>query len=185
MEPRTLLYFLAAFLLIAVPRAEARLLLSQKQALALAFDPSLTVERKTAYLSMEQAERAQREGLVKIDSRVWTYYVGSSSRGVEGYAYFDTHVVRTMPETFMAALDSDGRVRFVELLSFLEPPDYEPKPRWLDQFDGKKLEEDLMVRRAIRNITGASLTSQKLTDGIRRILAIHSLLHGEKGRIAP
>lgn len=171
--------------MIGAAPVEARLLLSQKQALALAFAPGIRVERKTAYLTTEQAGQAQREGQVKIDSRVWTYYVGTSSRGVEGYAYFDTHIVRTMPETFMAVLEPGGQVRFVELLSFLEPPDYEPKPRWLNQFDGKKLEEDLMVRRAIRNITGASLTSQKLTDGIRRILAIHSLLHGEKSKIAP
>ena len=171
-------------MLAALP-AQARLLLSQKQALALAFDPSLMVERKTAYLSEEQAERAQREGQVQIDSRVWTYYVGSSSRGVEGYAYFDTHIVRTMSETFMAVLEPHGEIRFVELLSFLEPPDYEPKPRWLGQFGGKSLSTDLMVRRGIRNITGASLTSQKLTDGMRRILAVHSLLHAEKSKIAP
>lgn len=94
-----------------------------------------------------------------------------------GYAYFETHTVRTMPETFMAVVDARGALRFVELLAFYEPPDYAPPRRWLAQFHNRPLSEDLFVRRAIRNIAGASLTSTTLTEGIRRILAIHAVLH--------
>jgi len=102
--------------------------------------------------------------------------VGISSSGISGYAYFETHPVRTMTETFMAVLEPDGSVRFVELLAFAEPEDYLPRPRWLGQFAGKSALEELFVGRAIRNATGASLTSQALTDGVRRILAVHSLI---------
>ncbi|KAF0124265.1 MAG: FMN-binding domain-containing protein [Elusimicrobia bacterium] len=164
-------------LLLCAPPASALMLLSQKQALALAF-PGIAVERRTAYLTPEQVKRAQEAGRVKVAARVWTYYVGISSKGVEGYAYFDTHVVRTMPETFMAVVEPDGRLRFVELLAFLEPDDYLPGARWLDQFAGRRLDADLLVRRGIRNITGATLTAQALTDGVRRVLAVHSVLHG-------
>ena len=170
---------LLLLLLCAVP-ASARLLLSQKQALALAFKPGILVERRTPYLSPEQVKRAQEAGRVKVESRIRTYYVGTSSRGVEGYAYFETHQVRTMPETFMAVVEPDGRLRFVELLAFLEPDDYLPRARWLDLFRGRRLDADLMVRRGIRNITGSSLTSQALTDGVRRVLAVHAVLHPEK-----
>ncbi len=145
----------------------------------MAFPGGPTVERRTAYLSAEQVERAQEAGHVKIDSRVWSYYVGIGSQGVAGYAYFETHRVRTMPETFMAVLEPSGALRFVELLAFLEPDDYLPRPRWLGQFRGKVLDDELLVRRGIRNITGASLTSQALTDGVRRVLAVHSVLHPE------
>jgi len=92
--------------------------------------------------------------------------------------------VRTMPETFMAVLEPSGALRFVELLAFLEPEDYLPRPRWLGQFRGKVLDDELLVRRGIRNITGASLTSQALTDGVRRVLAVHSVLHPENRIIA-
>lgn len=170
---------LALLLLLCALPASARVLLSQKQALALAF-PGLAVERRTAYLNPEQVKRAREAGRVKVESRVWTYYVGISSKGVEGYAYFDTHVVRTMPETFMAVVEPGGRLRFVELLAFLEPDDYLPGPRWLGLFGGRRLDADLLVRRGIRNITGSSLTSQALTDGVRRILAVHAVLHTEK-----
>lgn len=166
----------AALLLSWATPAAAKVLLSQKEALALAFPAGMQVERRTAYLSGEERRRAQASGRVKVDSSVWTYYVGRSSSGAAGYAYFETHVVRTMPETFMAVLDPNGRVRFVELLSFLEPEDYRPRPRWLEQFRGRSPQDDLLVHRAIRNITGASLTSQALTDGVRRILAVHAVI---------
>lgn len=162
---------------IAASPAAARTLLSQKEALDLAFPRGTAMERRTAYLTEEQVRRAQEAGRVKIDSRLWTYYVGTSTQGVAGYAYFETHTVRTMAETFMAVLEPDGSVRFVELLAFLEPDDYKAGPRWLAQFSGKRLDDELMVRRGIRNITGASLTSQALTDGVRRVLAVHSVLH--------
>lgn len=176
---------LAAALLLCAAPCSARLLLTQKQALALAFPPGSAVERKTAYLSEEQVRTAQKLGNVKIEGLIWTYYVGVSSRGVNGYAYFDTHLVRTMPETVMVVVEPDGRARFVELLSFLEPPDYEPGARWLGQFAGRRLDEELMVRRGIRNITGASLTSQSLSDSVRRVLAVDSVLHHQKAIIAP
>ncbi|MBI4347269.1 MAG: FMN-binding protein [Elusimicrobia bacterium] len=157
--------------------AQARVLLRQDEALKIAFG-DVTPERRTAYFTSEQLRRAEQSARVKIESRVWTYYVARSSSGEETFAYFDTHIVRTMPETFMAVVDGAGRLRFVELLAFHEPDDYLPSKRWLRQFDGRPLDGELLVRRAIRNITGASLTSQELTSGVRRVLAVHEMLNG-------
>ncbi|MEK7858674.1 MAG: FMN-binding protein [Elusimicrobiota bacterium] len=164
-------------LLLGARPVLGRVLMTQKDALALAFPAGVKVDRRTAYLDAEQLKAAEADGRVKIGSKVWSYYVGTSSAGVLGYAYFDTHVVRTMPETFMAVLEPGGAVRFVELLSFQEPDDYLPSERWLKQFQGKELKDDLLVHRAIRNMTGASLTSETLSSGVRRILAVHAVLH--------
>ncbi|MBI4375990.1 MAG: FMN-binding protein [Elusimicrobia bacterium] len=159
--------------------AQARVLMSQKEALALAFPGGERVERRTFYLDENQRRAAQESARVKLESMVWTYYVGFSSRGISGYAYFETHLVRTMNETFMAVIDPDGSLRFVEMLAFLEPDDYLADARWLRQFEGRVLDRDLWLRRGIRNMTGASLTSQALTDGVRRVLAVHSLVQAE------
>ena len=177
---------LPLLLLAAAPRpAAARLLLSQKEALALAFPAPLKVERRTAYLSPEEVRRASELAQAKVESRVWTYYVGTSSRGTAGYAYFETHVVRSMTETFMAVLSPDGSVRSVELLAFAEPEDYEPSKPWLGQFAGKSLKDDLLVHRAVRNITGASLTSEALAAGVRRALAVHAVISAQNRILAP
>ena len=157
--------------------ALARVYLSQKEALAIAFPKGQTTERRTGYLSKDEAKHAAALAKAPVDSLVWTHYVGKSKEKIAGYAYFETHVVRSMPETFMAVLDAKGRLRFVEILSFNEPDDYFPSKAWLKQFEGKNLADGLMVRRDLRNITGASLTSNALSEGVRRILAVHALLH--------
>lgn len=176
----------AAVLLLAFARTgEARTLLTQKEALALAFPGQTVVQRETAYLTDEQVKKAETLGKVKIPSKVWSFYVGVSTGGTEGYAYFESHVVRSMTETFMAALNPDGSLRFVELLAFEEPEDYLPSPRWLAQFKGRSLKDDLMVHRTIRNQTGASLTSEALSAGVRRVLAVHALIRGQNPILGP
>ncbi|MEK7383153.1 MAG: FMN-binding protein [Elusimicrobiota bacterium] len=181
MEPRTRLHLLnlAALLLAAVP-ARARVLLSQKEALALAFPAGTAVERRTAFLSDAQARAAEEAAGAKIESKVWTYYIGRSTAGVERTAYFESHLVRTMNETFMVVVGPDGTVEFVEILSFAEPDEYRASKRWLGQFSGRKLGTELMLRRGLRNITGASLTCEAVTRGVRRVLAVHRALAGTR-----
>lgn len=159
--------------MIFPPAAAARALLSQNKALELAF-PAGKLERRTAFLSSEQLAAARKLGKVKIDSTVWTYYSGP-----DGFAYFDTHVVRTMTETIMVVLSADGSVRSVELLAFAEPDDYLPRDSWMRQFGKKADAQDVFVGRAIRNIGGATLTSQALADGVRRVMAVHAVVSAQ------
>ena len=153
------------------------MLLSQKDALALAFPAGTKVERRTAFLTDEQAAAAEKAAGSKLDSKIWTYYVGTSSSGPAGTAYFESHKVRTMNEAFMVVVNPDATVRFVEILSFAEPDEYLAPKKWLGQFSGKPLDDELMLRRGLRNITGASLTSDAVTRGVRRVLAVHQVLH--------
>jgi hypothetical protein len=182
-EPRRRLHLLGAFaaVLLAAP-AGARVLLSQKEALALAFPNGEKIERQTAFLDDEQVAAAEKAAGEKLSSKIWTYYVGSSTGGVSGTAYFESHRVRTMNEAFMVVVDPDATVRFVEILSFAEPDEYLAPKKWLGQFSGKSLNEDLMLRRGLRNITGASLTSDAVTRGVRRVLAVHRVIQAGTGK---
>ncbi len=179
MEFRRRIYLLGAFLTAFFPAgASAKVLLSQKEALALAFPEGTTVDRKTAFLTDAQAAAVEKESGSPLGSKVWTYYVGTSSKGVVGSAYFESHKVRTMNETFMVVVDPDASVRFIEILSFAEPDEYLAPKKWLGQFAGKQLDDQLLVRRGLRNITGASITSEAVTRGVRRVLAVHRILNG-------
>ena len=185
MEFRRRIYLLALSLAagpILSTGAAAKVLMSQKDALALAFPESVKVERRTAFLTDAQASAVEKDAQSKLDSRVWTYYVGTSSRGVAGTAYFESHKVRTMNETFMVVVDPDATVRFIEILSFAEPDEYLAPKKWLSQFAGKQLNDDLLIRRGLRNITGASITSEAVTRGVRRILAVHRALNAAASR---
>ncbi len=153
------------------------MLLSQSDALARAFPAGVAVEKRTAFLDEEQVRAIQKKARVKVDSRIWTYYVAKSSTGTLGYAYFDRTIVRTLPAALMVALDADGRVRFVEVLTFQEPEDYLPRKRWLGLFRGRGLSKDLRIGRKIHAVSGATLTARSFTDIVRRVLALHEILY--------
>ena len=172
----------AAVLALAValaPAASAAVYLTQDKALALAFPAGTTVERQAVFMTDVQLAKAREAAGpgIPVESALVTRYIGKDASGrVVGTAYCDTHRVRTLEETLMVVVGPDGKVARVEILAFGEPPDYLPKHAWLDQFKGHALDQDLSVKRGIRGITGATLSSQAATDAVRRILAIHGAI---------
>lgn len=162
------------FLLLLATTADARVFLTQEQALATAFPTSVKVTRQKFFLTPEQLAAARAESGVDFDDKLIIRYAGSDGRA----AYFDTHRVRTEPETVMVVVNADGSVDRVEILSFNEPTDYFPKRRWLDQLLHRKLDSELALNRAVRPITGASLTGRALVNATRKVLALHHVLAG-------
>lgn len=155
--------------------AEGQLYLTQEGALKLAFPTADSIERKTVFLTDKQAEAIQLKARAEVESKIVTYYVARDPENVLGYAFFETQIVRTMPETSMAVVDPDGSLRTVEILAFYEPGDYLPSRRWLSQFDKKTLNDDLWVKRGIQNISGATLSAHSIAEGVRRVLATFAI----------
>ncbi|OLC54956.1 MAG: hypothetical protein AUH92_03180 [Acidobacteria bacterium 13_1_40CM_4_69_4] len=164
----------AVFALMSAGRASARVYLTMQQALDSVFPPPTTVERKTLYLDEAQARRVSEAAGAPVDIRVVPYYVGARDGRVAGYAYFDTHLVRTLPETILVLVGPAGDVARIEILSFDEPEDYLPSQRWLRQFAGR-MPASLGGREGIRALTGATLSSRAVTQAVRRILALHHM----------
>lgn len=167
---RPLAAFAAALPLLA-SGAGARVLLTQEEALGLLF-PGCAVERRTVYLTEDQVRDAERDAGTRLVSAIVNPYVATCGGRPGGVALFDTHVVRTLAETVMVAIDPDGRLLRVEVIAFDEPPDYLPRPEWYRQFDGRGLDPELELRHAIRPVTGASLSARAATDAARRALAL-------------
>ena len=149
---------------------------SREQALARAFPPPATIERKTYFLTEAEREKASRAARARIESALVIAYVGRGAAGFLGTGYFDTHIVRTMPETLLVALRPDGALGSVEVVAFGEPEDYLPRRRWLDLFVGRRLDADLTVGRRLAHVTGATLTTRAIADAVRRVLAIHAVV---------
>ncbi len=156
-------------------QASAKVFLTQEQALERAFPAPQTRERRTLFLSPGQAQQVVALAGSPLERSVVPYYVGMQEGRITGYAYFDTHLVRTLSETVLVRLTPGGRIAAIEVLSFDEPEDYLPRERWLRQFDGRLLDDDLSLKGAIRGLTGATLSSRSVTAAARRILAIHRL----------
>ena len=150
----------------------ATTLISIDEAMSLAF-PNAIVARETLFLTDEQRSAAEAASGSELGGAMVTRFAAETGGRVAGYGYLDTHRVRTLPETVLVMVDADGRVRRVEVVAFREPLDYLPPDGWYRQFDGESLSEDLALKRAIRPITGATLTARSTTEAVRRALAIH------------
>lgn len=163
---------LALALLLLSVSATARVLMTQEQAIAGAFPGG--AKREKFFLTPQQLAAAKSESGVEFSDQLIVRYAGADGR----YAYFDTHRVRTMPETVMIVVRADGSIERIDILSFDEPTDYFPKPRWIDQLRGRKLDRELALDRAIRPISGASLTGRAIVSASRKVLALHHVLTG-------
>jgi hypothetical protein len=171
MEHRTRLHLLVAAVVVAASlTASARVLMTREQALASAF-PNAKPARQTFFLTKQQLDAARKESGVELNEQLVIRYAGPN-----GFAYFDTHRVRTLPETVMVVVTPDGKIDRIEILSFDEPTDYFPKRRWLDQLLHRKLDDDLSLKRAIRPISGASLSGQAIVNATRKVLALHHVI---------
>lgn len=153
--------------------------MTQPQALASAFPPGARVIRQAHFLTPAQLAAARKESGLSFSDQMIIRYVGVEGQRVIGYAYFDTHRVRSLAETVMVVVKPDGNIDRVDILSFDEPPEYQPKPRWLEQFRGRKLDDDLSMKRSIRPISGASLSGRAIVNASRKILALHRAI-GDK-----
>jgi hypothetical protein len=163
-------------LVVAARVAAGKVLLTPEEALKLAF-PGAAITRHTAFLTKPQQETARKlSGDEELPSALATFYTGIKDGRLVGTAYLDTHVVRTMPETILVVVDPAGVLARIEVLSFSEPEEYLPKAHWYEQFQGKPLDDELSLKRAIRPVTGATLTARATTDAARRVLALHRVL---------
>jgi hypothetical protein len=173
---------ISLFLLLIFPSASfAKSFLTQEEALRLAFPPGAAVQRKTAFLSeADRAEVVRRTGGAPPTGLV-VFYAATQAGRDAGTAYFDTHVVRTEPETLLVLIDPAGTIARIEILSFSEPDEYLPRAKWYGQFGGKHLDDDLSEKRGVRPVTGATLTVRATVEAARRVLALDAFLR-EKGR---
>jgi FMN-binding protein len=166
---------LAVTLVLAAAPAVAKVFLTQEEALKLAF-PAASIERRTAFLTAAESRDVAALSGGPPPSALAVAYVATKEGRLAGTAYFDTHVVRTQPETLMVVVGPAGTIARIEVLSFSEPEDYLPREHWYAQFPGKTLDEELSVKRGIRAVSGATLTARATTEAARRVLALHRVL---------
>ena len=163
-----------AFALLAVGPAPAlaKVFMTQPQALAQAF-PGARIQRKPFFLTEPQANAVQQRARAKLSSKVVTAYVAWRGDSLQGTAFFDTRIVRTMPAVLMIVVAPDSSVARVDVLAFHEPQDYQPTPRWLGLFPRQRLDERLRPGGGIRYLSGATLTTRTVVDANRLALSLY------------
>lgn len=127
---------------------------------------------KDVFLTEELAARLQTVARAKITERMVTFYVASARGQTLGYAVLHTHKVRTKNETLAVAFEPDGRLRRLDVALFLEPPEYEPPPRWLAQFKSASTASRLTVGEDLDVVSGATLSVRGVAETARWLLQL-------------
>jgi Na+-translocating ferredoxin:NAD+ oxidoreductase RnfG subunit len=102
--------------------------------------------------------------------RVWA---ARSGNVVLGHVFVDNVIGREDFITYAVGIDAHGALLPVEILDYRESHGGEIRnKRWLAQFEGRAAESDLAFRTDIKNIAGATLSSEHVTAGVRWLLAL-------------
>lgn len=178
---RRLLSWVALGFLVTTPTSTHALVYhSRDEALAIAFPDGAEVRPLDFYLTPEQRSEIEQQAHTKLDSNLVTVYAGVKNGQTTAYAIFDTHVVRTLPETLLIVLSPDGEVRGTYLLAFYEPAEYAPPEPWLKRFAGASRQSRLEPGRSIDAIAGSTLTARAVAQAVARAIAIHAVLLAER-----
>ncbi len=157
----------------------AKIYYSKQEAMVLAFGEGASVEMRPLFLTEDQRKTIERLGHVRLESALYTFYVGRRDGEIVGYAAIETHTVRTKPETLLIVLTPDGRLRDVVVLAFHEPPEYQPPEPWFRQL----LEKDVDTLRVgvVEGVSGATLSVRGTLESVRKVLSIYRVaLAGER-----
>jgi len=130
------------------------------------------------YLSVAQAQKLAFPSATHFTEvqagRVWKADAGGR---VLGFFVFDRVIGKHLYIDYAVALEPGGRIHRVDILQYRESYGDDVKsPSWLAQFVGKTAASPLKVGKDIRNISGATLSSLHVTEGVKRIAAFAASL---------
>jgi FMN-binding domain len=102
--------------------------------------------------------------------RIW-----KASRGgtLLGHVFVDEVIGRQNLITYAVGIDTGGALRNLEIMAYRESHGGEVRnPAWRGQFSGRNSLEQLRFRADIKNISGATLSSEHVTEGVRWLMAL-------------
>jgi Na+-translocating ferredoxin:NAD+ oxidoreductase RnfG subunit len=147
--------------------------------LALPFTPCLIARPLLAQSAppgklAQSIERVYGEGAQLDTLRVDTATVYRVTLGgaLLGFAEVRNVKGKDQPITYLVAIDSASALKDVDILVYREPRGGEVAyDSWRKQFRGKTADAPLQVGKDIRNISGATISSNSVTRGVRQALA--------------
>ncbi|MDY7573622.1 FMN-binding protein [Actimicrobium sp. CCI2.3] len=130
---------------------------------------------KAQPLELSAAQMREVQQLAGLPARSVQWRVMSAWRGemLLGYVVLDDVIGKYELISYAVALNPDATVRQIEILTYRESHGFEIRsPAWRKQFVGKSAQSGLTIGEGISNISGATLSSNHVTDGVRRIAAV-------------
>lgn len=78
--------------------------------------------------------------------------------------------------TYAVGINKDGTVRQIEIINYIESYGYQvADANWRQQFVGKTAASPIKLNKDIDNISGATLSSKHIADGVKRVMVMYDL----------
>lgn len=169
------LLLILALTVLSISPSFSGVFYSKDEAMKLAFGGDATVEMISLFPTDDEAAQIEQLAKMKLESKLFSFYVGKKQDSIIGYAAIEAHNVRTKPETLLVVLDPNGNLRQVVTLAFHEPPEYQPPERWFAQLINHGLDE-LSFGKDIQGVAGATLSTRAALNSARKVLAVFQVM---------
>lgn len=127
-----------------------------------------------AFVTLTDEQKNEIEHRSDVNVRHKEIQVWKVSGG--GYFILDDVVGKHEFITYAIGLNNDGSVKNIEIMEYKETyGDQVRDKEWREQFVGKTASSQLKLDKDIKNISGATLSSRHVTDGVKRILATYEV----------
>lgn len=171
----------AALALLSLPSAEAKQYLTEEEALKKAFPAAKEFVREERSLTEAQRKEAETRLGKPVGETKRTVFVAKGEReGAEplGYALFVDEVGKTLPITFLVAVDPSGAIAGFELVEFRESRgDGIARKSFREQFLGKTARDPLRLEKDIRSVTSSTMSSGAACLAARKALVLVETLY--------
>jgi Na+-translocating ferredoxin:NAD+ oxidoreductase RnfG subunit len=171
--------WLAPAAIVAIASAECFAVpyMSFAQAQALIFPEAKTFVPAPVTMTPEQIARIEKQCGVPVNSpnqRVWLAQVDGKTIG---WFIIDEVLGKKEFMIYGVGIAIDGAVRQIQIINYRENYGYEVKgAKWREQFAGKTIADAVELGVDIKNISGSTLSSRHITEGVKRLLAFHQVV---------
>lgn len=147
--------------------------ISIEEAQKLSFPSAIKFEKAHIFFSPEQKREIENESGIKVlnkAQKIWK--VKDHNNQDLGWFVVDYVIGKHQLIDYAVAIDKNREVQNVEILSYRESYGGEIRSKsWLKQFNGKSSKSKIKLHNDIVNISGATMSSRHITEGIKRILS--------------
>ncbi len=170
MKARFILLPVAALTLTQPAYATVYLSVEQAQALMFPGSTFTADHRRLTGDEVASIEKTSGADVLSPNLKVWRVSDG-------GWFIADQVIGKHEFIPFALGIDAAGAVKSIEILEYRESYGGEVvNPKWLAQFSGKRTDSTLRLTKDIQNISGATLSSKHITDGVRRLMAAYAIV---------
>lgn len=159
---------------LACAPAFATQYMTAEQAQKLMFPDATAFRQQDLALTLADMQQVQKLSGLAARSVNWRVVGAYNGDKLLGYMVLDDVIGKFELISYAVGMNPDATVRQVEILAYRESHGGEIRlPAWRRQFVGKSASSGgLAIGDGITNISGATLSSTHVTDGVRRIAAI-------------